>query len=41
MIPENPSPEIQQYLPKRAEQLSSEEFIELATELIKAEKDRA
>jgi len=41
MIPENPSPEIQKYLPKRAEQLSPEEFIELATELIKAEKDRA
>jgi 16S rRNA (adenine1518-N6/adenine1519-N6)-dimethyltransferase len=41
MIPENPSETIQKYLPKRAEQLSPDEFIELATELIKAEKDRA
>jgi len=41
MIPENPSEEIQKYLPQRAEQLSPEQFIELATELIKAEKDRA
>jgi len=36
MIPENPSETIQKYLPKRAEQLSPDEFIELATELIKA-----
>jgi len=41
MIPENPSETIQKYLPKRAEQLSTEQFIELATELIKYEKDRS
>jgi len=41
MIPDNPSAVIQKYLPKRAEQLSPDEFIELATELIQAEKDRA
>lgn len=39
IIPENPSDDLKAYFPKRAEQLSPEQFIELASELIAKEKD--